>query len=90
MPKYVIERTVPGVGDLNPEQRREIARTSCGVLRDQGPAIQWQHSYFTDDKIFCVYIAANESLIREHADRGGFPVDAVRRISATVDPICAE
>lgn len=90
MPKYVIERTLPGVGQLGPEQRREIARTSCAVLADLGPAIQWQHSYFTDDRIFCVYLAADEQLIREHAARGGFPIDAIRRVGAVVDPICAE
>ncbi len=90
MPKYVIERTLPGVGQLTPDQRRDIARTSCGVLADLGAGIQWQHSYFTDDRIFCVYLASGEALIREHAQRGGFPVDAVRRVSAVVDPVCAE
>lgn len=90
MPKYVIERTLPGVARLSADERREIARKSCHVLAGLGPQVQWQHSYFTDDKVFCVYIAANEELVREHAERGGFPVDAIRRVSAIVDPICAE
>lgn len=90
MPKFVIERTLPGVAALDAEQRREIARTSCGVLAELGPGIQWQHSYFTDDRVFCVYLAPHEELIREHARRGGFPVDAVRRVSAVVDPACAD
>lgn len=90
MPKFVIERTLPNVGQLDAAERREIARTSCGVLADLGHGIQWQHSYFTDDRIFCIYLAQDEALIREHALRGGFPVDAVRRVSAVVDPVCAE
>ncbi|KAA2285096.1 DUF4242 domain-containing protein [Arenimonas fontis] len=90
MPKYVIERTIPGVGQLDAEQRRDIARTSCGVLADMGAGIQWQHSYFTDDRVFCVYLASDEERIREHARRGGFPIDAIRRVSAVVDPVCAE
>ena len=90
MPKYVIERTIPGVGQLSEADRRDIARRSCGVLAELGTDIQWHHSYFTDDRVFCVYLAKDEALIREHARRGGFPVDAIRRVSAIVDPICAE
>lgn len=90
MPKYVIERNIPGAGRLSGEQRREIAARSRAVLAELGPAVQWQHSYFTDDKVFCVYLAENEEQLREHARRGGFPIDAVHRVDAIVDPSGAE
>lgn len=90
MPKYVIERTLANTASLTPGQRREIAKASCGVLQEMGARVQWLHSYFTDDKIFCIYIAPDEEHVREHAKRGGFPVDAVRMVSAIVDPVCSE
>ena len=90
MHKYLIERTVPGAGQMNAAALADIARQSNKVLRDQGPDIQWVHSYVTDDKITCVYLAANEELIREHGRCGGFPVDAVYEIRTIIDPITAE
>lgn len=90
MHKYLIERTVPGAGQMNAAALADIARQSNKVLRDQGSDIQWVHSYVTDDKITCVYLAANEELIREHGRCGGFPVDAVYEIRTIIDPITAE
>jgi hypothetical protein len=90
MPKYVIERDIPGAGQLNAEQLKEVAQSSCDVLRNMGPEIQWVHSYVTDDKIFCVYIAPNEDMIREHAKQGGFPANSVSQVSAIIDPATAE
>ena len=90
MPKFLIERTVPGAGQMDDEALAAIATTSNGVLRDLGPDIQWLHSYVTDDKITCVYVAANEDLVREHGRRGGFPVDSVQRVRAVIDPATAE
>lgn len=90
MPKYVIERDIPGAGHLNAEQLKEVAQSSCDVLRNMGPEIQWVHSYVTGDKIFCVYIAPNEDMIREHAKQGGFPANSVNQISAIIDPATAE
>ncbi len=90
MPKYVIERQVPGVGKLTREQLQGIAQTSCGVLRNLGPQIQWVQSYVTDDKIYRVYIAPNEEIIREHARLGGFPANQVSEIVAVIDPTTAE
>ena len=87
MPKYVIEREVPGAGKMTPQQLQGISQTSCGVLRNLGPQIQWLHSYVTDDRIYCVYIAPNEALIREHAQKGGFPANRVSEIR-TVMHIC--
>jgi hypothetical protein len=90
MPKYVIEREIPGAGNLNNEQLKAIAQTSCGVLRTMGPEIIWQHSYVTQDKIYCVYIAPNEEMVREHAEKGGFPANSVSKVSTIIDPATAE
>jgi cell division inhibitor SulA len=90
MPKYVIEREVPNAGKMTPDQLTAISQTSCGVLRKLGSEIQWLHSYVTDDKIYCVYIAPNEELIREHARQGGFPANRVSQIRETIDPTTAE
>jgi hypothetical protein len=90
MPKYVIERELPGAGKLSAEQLQGISQTSCKVLRDLGPSIQWVQSYVTDDKIYCVYIAANEALVREHAKLGGFPANKVSEVSEIIDPATAE
>lgn len=90
MPKYLIEREIPGAGKLSPEQLRAIAQTSCGVLNKMGPQIQWVHSYVTADKIYCTYIAPNEEMIREHARQGGFPANSVMEIAATIDPTTSE
>lgn len=90
MPKFVIEREIPGAGDLSPEQLHTISQTSCGVLQSMGPRIQWLHSYVTGDKIYCVYIAPNEEMVREHAKQGGFPANRVSEIKAIIDPTTAE
>ena len=90
MPKYVIEREVPGVGSMSAEQLKGISQTSCGVLSKLGPDIQWVHSYVTGDKIYCVYNAANEELVREHARQGGFPANAVNEVRTIIDPVTAE
>ena len=90
MPKFVIEREIPGAGDLSPEELRGISQTSCGVLQQMGPRIQWLHSYVTGDKIYCVYIAPNEETIREHARSGGFPANRVSEIKSVIDPTTAE
>jgi cell division inhibitor SulA len=90
MPKYVIEREVPGVGSLTAEQMQAISQTSCGVLQKLGPQIQWLQSYVTGDKIYCIYIAPNEEIVREHARQGGFPANKVSEIKAVIDPTTAE
>lgn len=90
MPKYLIERTVPGAGQMNAGELAAIAGESNKVLRDLGPDIQWVHSYVTDDKITCVYLAASEEIIREHGRCGGFPVDAMYEVRAVIDPTTAE
>ena len=90
MPKYVIERELPGAGQLTPEQLQAVSQTSCGVLRNLGPEIQWVHSYVTDDKIYCIYIAPNEQLIREHATQGGFPANRISEVRTMIDPTTAE
>jgi len=90
MPKYVIERELPGAGQLTPQQLQAVSQTSCGVLRKLGPEIQWVQSYVTKDKIYCIYIAPNEALIREHASQGGFPANRISEISSTIDPTTAE
>ena len=90
MPKYVIEREIPGAGKLTPEQLQGISQTSCGVLRKLGPEIQWLHSYVTQDKIYCIYIAPNEELVRQHASQGGFPANKISEIASTIDPTTAE
>jgi hypothetical protein len=90
MPKYVIERELPGAGSLSAAELQGIARKSCGVLSDLGPRIQWQESYVTGDKVYCVYIAPSAELVREHARRGGFPADRVSEVKAVIDPTTAE
>lgn len=90
MPKYIIERNIPGVGNSPAEALQAVSQTSCSVLKELGPQIQWLESYVTDDKIYCVYIAPNEDMIREHATRGGFPADRVSEIRTIIDPTTAE
>jgi hypothetical protein len=90
MPKFVIERTIPGAGSLTAEQLKAISQTSCGVLKKLGPQIQWVQSYVTDDKIYCVYIAPDEEMVREHARLGQFPADSVRAVRVVIDPTTAE
>ena len=90
MPKFVIERSIPRAGQLSPDQLQGIAQKSCSVLHELGPQIQWVQSFLTDDKIYCVYIAPDERLIREHAERGGFPADRISRVRAIIDPTTSE
>jgi len=90
MPKFVIEREIPGAGSLTHAQLQAISQTSCGVLQELGSSIQWLHSYVTGDKIYCVYIAPNEELVREHAARGGFPANRISRVTSIIDPTSAE
>jgi len=90
MPKYLIEREVPGAGSLSRDQLRAISQKSCSVLSGLGPQIQWIHSYVTGDKIYCVYRAPNEEMIREHARQGGFPANKISEIATTIDPTTAE
>lgn len=90
MPKYVIEREIPGAGKLTAEQLKGISQTSCGVLSNMGPQIQWLQSYVTGNKIYCVYIAPNEEMVREHAKQGGFPANSVSEVTTIIDPITAE
>ena len=90
MPQFVIERDMPGVGSLAPDQLQGASQTSCSVLRDLGPEIQWVHSYVTDDKIYCIYRAPSEELIRKHAETAGFPANRISQVRATIDPTTAE
>jgi Protein of unknown function (DUF4242) len=90
MPKYVIEREIPGAGKLSAQELKGIAQKSCGVLSKMGPQIQWLQSYVTDDKVYCVYIAPNEKMVRDHAQQGGFPANRVSAVAAIIDPITAE
>jgi hypothetical protein len=90
MPKYVIEREVPGAGQLTAPDLRGLSQKSCAVLKNLGDEIQWVESYVTDDKIYCVYIASSEALIREHAEQGGFPANSIRRVVTKIDPSTAE
>jgi len=90
MPKYLIERELPGAGELTPDQLRGVSQKSCSVLNRMGPEIQWIHSYVTADKIYCVYRAPNESMIREHAKEGGFPANKISEISSVIEPSTAE
>ena len=90
MPKFVIERKIPGAGKLSPAELHGVAQKSCGVLRELGPQIQWLQSYVTDDKIYCVYIAPDEKAIRRHAELGGFPADSVARVRTVIDPTTAD
>ena len=90
MPKFLIEREIPGAGELSAEQLQAISQKSCGVLSNMGPQIQWVESYVTDDKVYCVYIAPNEEMVREHARQGGFPANRVSEIKSVIDPTTAE
>ena len=90
MPKYVIEREIPGAGQLSSGELQAISQKSCGVLSELGPQIQWVQSYVTGDKVYCVYIAPNEGLVLEHARRGGFPADRVSEVTSIIDPTTAE
>ncbi|HXY15096.1 MAG TPA: DUF4242 domain-containing protein [Terriglobales bacterium] len=90
MPKYVIERELPGAGQLTPQQLQAISQKSCGVLRNLGPEIQWVYSYVTQDKLYCIYNAASEKLIREHASQGGFPANRISEVKVIIDPTTAE
>ena len=90
MPKYVIERNIPGAGKMSATDLKAVSQKSCSVLRKLGSEIQWLHSYVTDDKIYCVYIAPNEAMVREHAKQGGFPADSVVAVRRMIDPTTAE
>lgn len=90
MPKYVIEREVPGVGKLSAQELQSMSQKSCGVIRQMGPEIQWIHSYVTGDKLYCVYIAPNEDMVRQHAGLGGFPANRISEVSGMIDPTTAE
>jgi hypothetical protein len=90
MPKFVIERELPGAGKLSHEQLQSISQKSCSVLRELGPEIQWLESYVTDDKLYCVYIAPDENMIREHAARGGFPANRISSVRRIIDPTTSE
>jgi Protein of unknown function (DUF4242) len=90
MPKYIIEREIPGAGKLTSEELQGISQKSCGVLKKLGPQIQWLESYVTDDKVYCVYIAPDEATVREHARQGGFPANRVSEVKGIIDPTTAE
>ena len=90
MPKYVIEREIPGAGKLTPQELQAVSQKSCGVLRDLGPQIQWVQSYVTDDKVYCVYIAPDEKMVRDHASQGGFPANRISEVKSMIDPTTAE
>ena len=90
MPQFLIERELPGAGKLSPTDLKAISQKSCGVLNQMGPQIQWVHSYVTGDKIYCVYRAANEAMVREHARQGGFPANRVSEVKSVIDPTTAE
>jgi hypothetical protein len=90
MPKFVIEREIPGAGKLTPDQLHAISQKSCGVLQSMGPRIQWLQSYVTDNKIYCIYIAPDEATVREHAAQGGFPANSVAQVRSVIDPTTSE
>lgn len=90
MPKYVIERDLPGLGLMSPDELAATAAQSNKVLADMAPAVQWQHSYITDDKMYCVYVAPDAEAVREHARRGGYPADAVNKVGVIIDPTTGE
>jgi hypothetical protein len=90
MPKFVIERDIPGAGKLSGAELHAISQKSCGVLNTMGPSIQWLQSYVTGDKIYCVYIAPNENAVREHAQQGGFPANRISQVMSVIDPTTAE
>ena len=90
MPKFVIERDIPNIGDSTPETLKAISQTSCGVLRQLGPEIQWLESYVTNDKIYCIYIAPDEAIVRKHAEMGGFPANRISEVRRIIDPTTSE
>ena len=90
MPQYVIEREMPGVGNLSPEDLKMASQTSCSVIKELGQDIQWVHSYVTDNKLYCIYRAPSEEMIREHGQRGGFPVNKISEVRTLIDPTTAE
>ncbi len=90
MPKFVIERDIPGAGKLSSKELQGISQKSCGVLRKLGPQVQWIHSYVTNDKIYCVYIAPDAAAVRKHAELGGFPANSVSEVRSIIDPTTAE
>ena len=90
MPKFVIERDIPGAGNLSPAELKMISKKSCGVLSSLGPSVQWVQSYVTADKLFCIYLAADESLVRRHAELGGFPANRISLVTSIIDPVTAE
>jgi hypothetical protein len=90
MPKYIIEREIPGAGSLSAGELQAISQKSCSVLNQMGPQIQWVQSYVTGDKVYCVYIAPNEEMIKEHAEQGGFPANRISEIKSLIDPTTAE
>jgi len=90
MPKFIIEREIPGAGKLSPADLQAISQKSCSVLRELGPQIQWVQSFVTQDKIYCVYVAPDENLVREHARQGGFPANNVARVMTVIDPTTSE
>jgi hypothetical protein len=90
MPKYVIERAIPGAGQLSADQLHAISQRSCAVLGEMGPQIQWIQSYVTDDKIYCVYVAPDEATVRRHAEQGGFPANSIAKVATMIDPTTAE
>ncbi len=90
MPRYVIEREIPNAGRLSPQELRTISQKSCSVLNQMGPQIQWVHSYVTNDKVYCLYVAPNEAMVREHARKGGFPANHVAAVRAVIDPTTSE
>jgi hypothetical protein len=90
MPKYVIEREIPGAGKISPQDLQSISQKSCSVLKELGPQIQWVQSYVTEDKIYCIYIAPNKEMVLEHARQGGFPAESVSEVMTVIDPTTAE
>ncbi len=90
MPKFVIEREIAGAGKLPKQELQAISQKSCGVLQSMGPKIQWVHSYITDDKVYCIYVAPDEETVRMHAQRGGFPANSIARVRSVIDPTTAE
>ena len=90
MPKYVIEREIPGAGNLSREELQGVSQKSCSVLDEMGPQIQWVQSYVTNDKVYCVYIAPSEDHIKQHAEKGGFPANRISEVRETIDPTTAE
>ena len=90
MPTYIIEREIPGAGKLTPAELQGVAQKSCSILKNLGPQIQWVESYVTDEKVYCVYLAPSEAMIREHAEQGGFPANSIRQIRTVIDPATAE